>query len=277
MAAPARRVLISPTYQTNQLSRVPTMTHAIEKLWARHAPKRGYPAGVVAVPKPIPGVAFFPGGHGLWRADDSKNLPPLPRGGVMVLGHDFHSVAGYRESFKLGRESETQPTWRNMLELFRRVPIDPEECFFTNVYMGLRSKGKTGPFPGATDPAFVSHCVEFLSVQLSEQRPSLVITLGMNVPPLLAHLSRDLNDWTEQRGIKHLDGTGPVRTKVRFAGIPSFSTTVVALIHPSLRHGSLRFRSYRGMVGDVAEVAMLRDAMAARARDITKLAADGRV
>jgi len=242
------------------------MTHAVEKLWSRHAPERGYPAGVVGVPEPIPGIAFFPGGYGLWRTDISGPLPPLPRGGVMVLGHDFHSVAGFRASLAIGRESPTQPTWRNMLELFGRVPIDPAECFFTNVYMGLRVEGKTGVFPGANDQPFVDHCIEFLRIQLAEQRPAAIITLGMNVPPLLSRLSPDLSDWHEQKGIKHLDQGGPVRTGVRFSEIPSLKTTVVPLIHPSLRYGSLRYRSYRGRTGDDAEVAMLRDALASRAR-----------
>lgn len=184
----------------------------------------------------------------------------------MVLGHDFHSVAVYRASLELGRESETQPTWRNMLELFRRVPVDPEECFFTNVYMGLRAMGQTGPFLGAADSTFVIHCIELLGAQLSERRTSLVITLGMHVPPLLSCLSRDLSDWTELGGIKNLDSAHPVRTEVRVSENPASTATVVALIHPSLRHRSRPFRSYRGMVGDDAEVAMLRDALASRVR-----------
>lgn len=244
-----------------------TATHAVEKLWSRHAPPRGYPAGVVAVPKPIPGVAFFPGGYGLWRPDVSQPLPALPVGGVMVLGHDFHSVAGYRESMKRGRESETQPTWRGLLSVFGRAGIDPAECFFTNVYMGLRAgRATTGRFPGASDAPFVDHCIDFLRVQLAEQRPSLVLTLGMNVPPLLARLSPDLEDWSAGSGIKHLDEAGSVRTVVRFPEIPDFSTTAVALIHPSLRHASIRLRRYEGHVGDEAELAMLRAALASRAR-----------
>ena len=249
------------------------MTHAIETLWSKHAPKRGYPAGVVPVPKPIPGIAFFPGGYGLWRPDIAAPLPPLPVGGVMVLGHDFHSEVGYRDSLKRGRESATQPTWRVLLALLARVGIDPAGCFFTNVYMGLRAGAETtGPFPGANDPAYVDHCLEFLGVQLADQRPSLVITLGVNVPPLLAQLSRDLDDWGEGRGIRHLDASGPQRTGVKFSGIPSFSTSVVALLHPSMRHASIRLRRYRGHVGDEAEVAMLMDALGSRTPHTAPLA-----
>ena len=241
------------------------MNHAIESLWSRHAPELGYPAGVVPVPKPIPGIAFFPGGYGLWRPDVAAPLPPLPVGGVMVLGHDFHSEVGYRESLKRGRESPSQPTWWVLLALLDRVGIHPAGCFFTNVYMGLRAGRKTtGPFPGAKDSAYVDHCLRFLREQLAAQRPSLVITLGVNVPPLLARLSGDLDDWGGRTGFEHLDDSGPQRTGVRFLDLPSFSTSVVALLHPSMRHSNIRKRRYRGHVGDEAEVAMLKDALASR-------------
>lgn len=245
------------------------MTHAVEQLWARHAPERPYPKGVVAVPRPIPGIAFFPGGYGLWRPNPKEPLPPLPVGGTMVLGHDFHSAAGYRASFRLGREPETQPTWRNLLALFERAGIDPRECFFTNVYMGLRAgRATTGPFPGASDTEFVAHCLSFLADQLAAQRPSLVITLGVNVPPLLAQLSEDLADWRLETSIKHLDSTGPLRLVGGFAALPGFHTTVAALIHPSLRHASIRYRRYKNFSGDEAEVALLKDAVLSRVRAV---------
>ena len=55
-----------------------------------------YPTGVVAVPRQIPGSNFFPGGVGIW-CGDATIVPPLPVGGVMVLGQDFHTLAGYNE------------------------------------------------------------------------------------------------------------------------------------------------------------------------------------
>ena len=76
--------------------------HSADRLWQHHSPPNGYPAGVVAVPQPIPGTAFFPGGYGLWRPDASEPLPPFPKRGVMVLGHDFDSQSGYRESLARG-------------------------------------------------------------------------------------------------------------------------------------------------------------------------------
>jgi hypothetical protein len=237
--------------------------HLAESLWQRHHPTAGYPAGVLPVPEPIPGIAFFPGGFGLWRPDVSQPLPPFPIGGIMVLGHDFHSEAGYNESLARSRESESQPTWRQLLRLLKQVDIDPVSCFFTNVYFGLRvGAGTTGPFPGATNRPFVEYCLRFLSEQINTQRPRLILTLGINVPPLIGRLSGRLEPWTDRRGLKQLDAVGPVQFDVPFHRTPPFVATVVALTHPSLRDAGVRHRTYRGNVGHSAELAMLRDGLA---------------
>jgi hypothetical protein len=236
--------------------------HLAEELWRRHPPLDGYPAGVLPVREPIPGIAFFPGGYGLWRPDRSKPLPPFPVGGVMVLGHDFHSEAGYEASLARGEEAESQPTWRQLKSLLAQVNIDLGRCFFTNVYLGLRAgSATTGAFPGARDPHFVEHCVAFLAEQIAAQQPKLILTLGINVPPLLGRLAPRLEAWTRRRGLKHLDSVGPVQTDVEFQCSPVVRSTVVALTHPSLRHAGVRHRRYRGEVGHAAEIAMLRDAL----------------
>lgn len=183
-------------------------------------------------------------------------------GGIMVLGHDFHSEEGYRKSLLARHESMSQPTWRNLMKLFDEVPIDASRCFFTNVYVGLRAgKDTTGPFPGSSDPAFVKHCEVFLLSQLEVMRPAVIITLGINVPPFLSRLATGLADWGTGMGLKYLDDVGPVREDVEFAGDPPFKSTVVALSHPSLRHSNLRHRHYRNQTGHAAEIMMLRDAL----------------
>lgn len=232
-----------------------------EELWERHEPKSGYPAGVLPVPKPIIGTAFFPGGYGLWNPKGTLPLPVFPIGGVMVLGHDFHSENGYRKSLDEGRERMSQPTWRNLLKILRTAEIRPEDCFFTNVYMGLRAgTAKTGVFPGASNDQFVQHCLSFLRVQIATQRPSLIITLGKYAPLLLASLSPDLSTWAERSGFKHLDKSEPVRHGVTFAQVPEYSASVVALLHPSLRAASLRHREYKGLKKEEAEALMLKEA-----------------
>lgn len=238
--------------------------HPAKVLWARHHPPAGYPTGVLPVPVPINGLAFFPGGYGLWGASQGRQLPEFPVGGIMVLGHDFHSEVGYAKSLQLGGERLTLPTWSNLLRLFEAAEVAPGQCFFTNLYMGLRAGiATTGVFPGVSNPDFVEHCKAFFLEQLRTQQPALVLTLGVQVPPVVGTLSPELAPWTTARGLKHLDRVGPVQTGVTFRCVENFGTTVVALIHPSLRQASLRHRRYGGEVGAAAELAMLRDGLRA--------------
>ena len=239
------------------------MIHPVETLWAEHAPPHGYPPGVVAVPTPIPGLAFFPGGHGLWGCVEGQPLPPFPVGGVMILGHNFDSEGAYRKSLEVGRESTKNPTWRNLLKVLAEAGIAPECCFFTNLYMGLiGGSNATGKFPGASDPPFVEHCKRFLVRQLQAQRPSLLVTLGIEVPPVVGHLSPQLAPWAAGKGLRHLDSVGPVQVDVTFPDIENFKTTAVALTHPSKRDANVGVRKYRGATGHQAEVRMLHDACA---------------
>jgi hypothetical protein len=236
--------------------------HPVIQLWSAHNPRSGYPAGVEPVPEPIPGLAFFPGGWGLWGAKPNLALPPMPIGGIMVLGHDFHSRSGYEKSLSLGGEPLTLPTWRNLLTVLRAAAIPPKICFFTNLYMGLRSgDATTGVFPGASDPTFRRYCQDFLLTQLDVQRPRLIITLGVQVPPVVAELSDQLAPWMARPSIRHIDNVGSLRTGVEFRGLRGFSTVVAALLHPSLRQASLRHRRYQTLVGGDAELALLRDAI----------------
>ena len=176
----------------------------------------------------------------------------------MVLGHDFHSRQGYDKSFALGGEPETMPTWRNLLALLRQTGIALEECFFTNLYMGLRTgAGTTGPFPGATNAEFVAHCRGFLLEQLRAQRPALVLTLGIHVPPVLASMAPQLAPWCESTGLTHLDDVGAVQTGVTFQDIEGYSATVIALIHPSLRYASLRHRRFGTATEPEAELRLV--------------------
>lgn len=143
----------------------------------------------------------------------------MPGGGVMVLGHDFHSRTRYDKSFALGGEPRNVPTWRNLLELLGAAGVEPKNCFFTNLYMGLRSgRRTTGVFPGASDAQFRRHRQDFFLSQLSVQRPRLVITLGIHVPPVIGDLSDQLEPWVDKRGIKHLDAVGARKTSVQFRG-----------------------------------------------------------
>jgi hypothetical protein len=199
-----------------------------------------YPDGVLPVPTAIQGTAFFPGGHGLWMEDGE---PTFPEGGIMVLGHDFHSVTEYVRSRERGKEDLNAPTWRNLRRLLTEAEVPLQHCFFTNFFMGLREgEATTGPFPGRKDLDFVQRCAAFFLHQLRAQQPRAVVVLGSEVPSLIAPLAPQLSPWRDAR-IGDIDRAGTTRIEgVQFADdLPP--CTVVSLIHPSLRHANLRHRT----------------------------------
>ena len=264
------------------------LMHPIDVLFAEMAQVAPYPPGVVEAPGRIPGITFFPGGHGLWGAKAGQPLPPLPVGGVMVLGHNYDSEAGFQRTCRRGTEVEEvstdsaneaalrpdykpcNPTWSGLWELLPSVPLPWERCFFTNAYMGLREGRKsTGRFPGSQDAGFVSRCRDFLRVQLLKQQPAVVLTLGAWVPAFVAELSEQLSPWRGIQSVPELDEVeiGPVIHGVTFANSGAPQCSVVALTHPSRRHLNVhrrRFKLDTRMLEDhEAEVAMVREAIRA--------------
>jgi uracil-DNA glycosylase len=219
-----------------------------------------YPSGVLAVPQQIPGSNFFPGGAGVW-CGDATIVPPLPVGEVMVLGQDFHTLAGYNDVLNQATESFSDPTWRNLLQLLDRVPIERSHCFFTNVYMGLReADSATGPFAGSSNDGFVYRCRRYFLRQLATQKPRLLLALGQPVLEFLAPLSPDLKAWERPAGtFRKRDKAGnSLIPKARFAGA-SLECAIVSLLHPCFRPSNLRHRRWRGLEGDSAELALIRD------------------
>lgn len=249
--------------------------HPVSLLFESLRTVEPYPRGVVPVPERLPGTAFFPGGMGLWHTQDVP--PPMPVGGVMVLGHDFYSEAGFRRFAAKRGESTRGPTWRNLLALLERVGVGPERCFFTNAYMGLREGSQnTGRFPGARDPGFVERCRAFLGKQIRAQEPRLILTLGSHVPAVLAPLSKDLAPWLGSASLKALDEAGcQLIPGARFPPVPGCKVTVAALVHPSIRWASVLRRRYAGLEGDAAEVAILKDALRSSGMETRILPKDG--
>ena len=242
--------------------------HPVEYLFNELQSVKPYPDGVKCVPKVLSGTAFFPGGCGLWLDKTASwytlsDRPDMPTGEIMILGHNFDSEAGYRETQAVVGQHELNPkypTWRNLLELLQDAGIEPKNCFFTNAYMGLR-KGErnTGKFPGARCPGFVERCRSFLNEQIEAQKPRLILTLGLEVPWFIEPLSSRLKAWRGYESFKDLDAAGPLISDVHFEGTSEQPITVVALVHPAApnREDTLKKRHYRG----IEELSMLKDAL----------------
>lgn len=241
--------------------------HPVHKLFAELIAVEPYPEVVIPVQKQIQHTSFFPGGIGLWRTLGS-DLPLFPVGGVMVLGQDFDSVKGYEKSLENAAENLTMPTWKNLQSLLERVNIQPETCFFTNIYIGLRQGTKnTGRFPGAAFVEFKARCSKFLLRQIAIQKPGLILTLGTWVPRFLATLSPQLVAWSTgsfKDRDKDQDCEGSVRRDVTFDlepfGLEPHRCVVASLVHPSLRGPNVHRRSWKTLSGDPAEIALLTEA-----------------
>ncbi len=196
-----------------------------------------YPPTMVAVPIAdgvIQGTSFFPAGYGFNKTAED-NLPEWPEGGVMVVGNDWGTECSFRCARKVGDEA-TCSTWQGIFKLFRPVfGEDLRDCFFTNAFMGLRAgAGKsTGVCPGRSDSTFKGRCHEFLEMQISAQKPRLILALGKWVPDMLAPLAPRLLRWKNECPTwQSIDEMGPLHEGVRFDGLPGREVVVCALTHP---------------------------------------------
>jgi len=188
----------------------------------------------------------------------------MPISGVMVLGHNFDSEAGFADSLAQGIERINGPTWGPLRKLFGSAGIPMGRCFFTNAFVGLKAgSDATGAFPGARDRDFVRRCQAFLLEQIRAQRPQLVLTLGIHAPKILAPLAAELASvWSDTTSLRELDKRGvALVSPVHFPDM-SQPVTVAALTHPSKRWLNVGQRVYRDKSGDAAELDLLKDAHA---------------
>jgi hypothetical protein len=206
-------------------------------------PPELYPWGVIPIPKPkIAGTAFFPGGSGLYLEGHSRGEVELPVGGVMVLGHNFDSEAGFSASVTRGKEKLTTGTWGRLLKLLGGAEVPVAQCFFTNAFMGLCEGDDSFDYRGRAHGAFRMACSAFLRAQIEFQRPRLILTLGRHVPPILAELSPELSVWLRpDLRLDDFDAT-PLIPNAGFHLSTGWThrAVVVPLAHPSMPNGSRR-------------------------------------
>ena len=246
--------------------------HPLEQIAELLANFGDYPDSVTPVPACMTGVAFFPGGAGLWGAQLGQPMPPMPIDKVMVVGHNFDSEDHYKQSLARGCERVTQGAWGGLCRMLRAWDIPLEDCFFTNAYMGLKvnvnpSTGKnesSGRFPGADNHSFVYRCRAFLLKQIQMQEPRLMLTLGKEVLPVVAPIAHELTStWSGATDLQELDRRNAALIRsAQFPGVRHL-TTVVALTHPANRGPNVKRRRYHDLEGVVAEDALVRDSLEA--------------
>lgn len=226
-----------------------------------------YPAGVVPVPSRIPGTAFFPGGHGLWRTSPTAPLPVAPVGGIMILGHNWGTETDHKAACLPGFERMSDPTFRGLNAILDGAGIDRAECFMTNVYMGLLTgTSNVGTFPA--DLPFRQRCLTFLRRQLASLQPRAILVLGGDALQALATLSPELQCWLhstdKRRTFPEIDAAGQAIRLARFDGLDN-PIPVAALTHPcnaNRQHSPNQKwpRRYTGLTRVAAEIQMAREA-----------------
>lgn len=216
-----------------------------------------YPEKVKPVDKMMDITAFFPGGKGLWSETQSDVFP-----NILILGQDFSTVDDYRKMLRNESTDLECPTWRYLIKLLNEAEIELTDCFYSNVFMGLRETASmVGKFPGFKDKSFVKRNVEFLSYQIETIRPKVIITLGKFAAELLTKLSdTDLKIWKNYNALR-VANIGLI-TNVHFN---NHVCTCVALEHTSMRNSNVKRREYSNVngqhQGNAAEVEMLKDAV----------------
>jgi uracil-DNA glycosylase len=223
-----------------------------ERLWqAMRSAVSPFPEGTADVPEPIKGTAFFPGGLGLWLHENGSGESPI--GQIMIVGQDFNSERVYEQARRDGTEVGSSATWKALQRLLTASDVSLNQCFFTNLYMGLRKGGsETGRFPGARDRNFVQRCLAFFITQMEVVRPKLILTLGVEPFRVLAtHLFH-------VPAPKTLSACVEIRPSVQLV---HGGATVVALTHPSFYDANVWRRKYAGLTGAEAEKAMIADGM----------------
>jgi hypothetical protein len=240
-----------------------TQVHPVDSLFRMLPFVEPYGSGMVEVPSRLKGLAFFPGGDGLWKEPGITFRAELPIGKIMVIGNNFQCTSNFTKLEVLGEENPDQdPTWRNLLALLSEVGINRSDCFFTNAFIGLvEGDDPTVTVTGMRDLGFLSRCREFMKAQIALLKPRLILGLGTKVPSFLAPLANLPAHWAAAKAWRDIDkGNGPLYPSAVFPGV-GHATTVACLLHPCLRHSNLRFRKYGALVGAEAELALLRDGL----------------
>ncbi len=202
--------------------------------------------------------SFFPVGTGLLDLDDQS----ISDKEVMVLGQDW-GCKHWVDQDEHDPAWKKQSTWRNIFYLLEASEIEPNNCFYTNALMGVRTgMVGTGPSPAWKNPGFVKACTGIFRETLRIQKPKLILALGAMVARFLASADKghQLEAWSKNFSFKNIDEAGKAFFKnVHF--VDEIRPNVVLVVHPSFRNSNVARRRYGEIEGHEAEVAMVREAL----------------
>jgi len=189
---------------------------------------------------------FFPGYSGNFRIPNEK-----PRYKYLILGQDLNNREGFKKTTDEGNELKNR-TFKNLEAIFKEAKIDLEECFLSNILMGIRNMEKnTGPSPGLKNREYVQSCLKFLEFQIKTIKPEVIITLGIIPIKLLTVFDQKLHSILNlSNSIQDTDlYTKGIISKFNFDKIPKLNLDIVFLTHPSYYAQNIRHRKKMDKTG----------------------------
>ncbi|MCX6246152.1 MAG: hypothetical protein NTW10_00325 [Bacteroidetes bacterium] len=236
------------------------MTSELEILFSEIRKFNAYPAGIERICGDVPGNIFFPGGPGIFNAENGM----ISNREIMVVGPQFDSnlnfnkLHGWQEHWL-----RMTPPWHTLLLLLVNGGVDPERCFFTNVILGTKLRPESGirnrkkrKFDVNTKKYFMEHCRSLFRLELEIQKPKVILVLGVVAAKFLCSFHPRLYEWSVIRTIKEADQ----QVLSVMESVPlteNSSPTLVLLVNPVGRHANIARRRFGEYRGNEAEVKMI--------------------
>ena len=169
---------------------------------------------------------FFPICTG--TIDGSTDLSKL---NIMIVGQDFGTKKDYdkKKIAEKGENIEKQSTWKNLKPMLNNLGINPNECFYTNLLLGLRTTdSNVGISPALENIDYVNQCIEFFQKQVEAIQPKLIIFLGKVTYAICAEKKTKKTEIDKLQYIKNIIELNKTR--------PTYNNiNCLYLIHPSFR------------------------------------------
>jgi hypothetical protein len=236
------------------------MTSELDILFSEIRKFNDYPAGIERICGDVPGNIFFPGGPGIYNAENGM----ISNREIMIVGPQFNSnlnfnkLHGWQEHWL-----RITPPWHTLLLLLVNGGVDPERCFFTNVILGTKlwpesgtSNRKKKKSEGDVKKYFMEHCRSVFRLELEIQQPKVILVLGIKAAKFLSSFHPKLYEWSVIRTIKEADQ----QVLSVMESIPltkNSAPTLVLLVNPVGRHAHITRRRFGEYRGNEAEVRMI--------------------
>lgn len=223
-----------------------------------------YPADIECLDAALSGPAFFPGGTGVISSGHAGRL--LPHGKILMLAHNFGTVADCATIERQGSQFDTNPTWRHLRRFLGSCGKSVEDCFFTNALMGaMRSDSSEGRVAGHDCPKFRDGCLRVFLKTIALQEPTVVLALGRPAIEFAGESIPALAGWRHFKTFAQIDESpeGPIRQVMLDPQATGQMHPIhfVPLVHPCRRSLNVGKRFFESELGDAAEIAMVRRAL----------------